>query len=51
MQVPIKLPVGRYNLRLGVRDNLTGLFGTAELPIEVGANPQEPMENNGTANK
>ncbi len=51
MQVPIKLPVGRYNLRLGVRDNLTGLFGTAELPIEVGANPQEPVENNGTANK
>jgi len=39
MQVPIKLPVGRYNLRLGVRDNLTGLFGTAELPIEVGTNP------------
>jgi VWFA-related protein len=37
MHVPIKLPVGRYKLRLGVRDNLTGRFGTAELPIDVGA--------------
>ncbi len=51
MKVLIKLPVGRYKLRLGVRDNLTGLFGTAELPIEVGSNPQEPVENNGTVHK
>jgi VWFA-related protein len=37
MQVPINLPRGSYLLHLGVRDNRTGLFGTAELPIEVGA--------------
>jgi len=37
MQVPIKLAPGRYVLRLGVRDNLTGLIGTSALPIEVPA--------------
>lgn len=45
MQVPIKLPAGRYKLRLGVRDNLTGQFGTAELPIEVGAGSQQTVGN------
>ena len=35
MTVPIRLAPGKYILRLGVRDNLTGLFGTADLPLEV----------------
>lgn len=35
MSVPIKLPPGDYTLKLGVRDNRTGLFGTAELPIQI----------------
>lgn len=35
MPVPIKLDAGNYMLRLGVRDNRTGFFGTAELPIVV----------------
>jgi len=35
MNVPIRLAPGRYILRLGVRDNLTGLFGTADLALEV----------------
>ena len=37
MPVPIKLAAGQYILRLGVRDNRTGLFGTAELPLSVPA--------------
>jgi VWFA-related protein len=37
MSVPIRLVAGRYILRLGVRDNLTGLFGTADLALEVPA--------------
>ena len=36
MQVPIRLPAGTYVLHLGVRDNRTGMFGTARLPVEVG---------------
>jgi VWFA-related protein len=35
MKVPIKLAAGRYLLHLGVRDNRTGLFGTAELAVEI----------------
>jgi VWFA-related protein len=35
MSVPIRLAPGKYILRLGVRDNLTGLFGTADLVLEV----------------
>jgi hypothetical protein len=35
MSVPIRLTPGKYILRVGVRDNLTGLFGTAELSLEV----------------
>ena len=35
MSVPIRLAPGKYILRLGVRDNLTGLFGTANLALEV----------------
>jgi VWFA-related protein len=35
MSVPIRLAPGKYILRLGVRDNLTGLFGTADLVVEV----------------
>lgn len=35
MSVPIRLAPGKYILRLGVRDNLTGLFGTADLAVEV----------------
>jgi len=35
MSVPIRLEPGQYVLRLGVRDNLTGLFGTADLAVEV----------------
>jgi VWFA-related protein len=35
MNVPIRLTPGKYILRLGVRDNLTGLFGTADLALEV----------------
>lgn len=35
MKVPITLLPGRYLLRVGVRDNRTGLFGTAELPLTV----------------
>jgi VWFA-related protein len=38
MNVPIRLAPGRYILHLGVRDNLTGLFGTANLPLDVPAN-------------
>ena len=37
MQVPIRLAPGKYILRLGVRDNTTGLFGTADLALEVPA--------------
>ena len=37
MKVPIRLAPGKYILRLGVRDNLTGLFGTADLLLEVPA--------------
>ncbi|GAC1430818.1 MAG: hypothetical protein NVS1B11_05820 [Terriglobales bacterium] len=35
MSVEIKLPPGHYRLRLGVRDNHTGFFGTAELPVDI----------------
>ena len=35
MSVPIRLAPGKYILRLGVRDNLTGLFGTADLALDV----------------
>jgi VWFA-related protein len=38
MKVPISLAPGNYVLRLGVRDNHTGLFGTAEIPVEIGKN-------------
>ena len=34
MKVPISLPPGRYVLHVGVRDNHTGLIGTAKLPLE-----------------
>jgi VWFA-related protein len=37
MPVTIKLEAGNYTLRLGVRDNRTGFFGTADLPLNVGA--------------
>lgn len=37
MNVPIRLAPGKYVLRLGVRDNLTGLFGTSDLALEVPA--------------
>lgn len=37
MSVPIRLAPGKYLLRLGVRDNATGLFGTADLALEVPA--------------
>jgi hypothetical protein len=37
MSVPIRLAPGKYILRLGVRDNQTGLFGTADLGLEVPA--------------
>jgi VWFA-related protein len=37
MQVPIRLAPGKYILRLGVRDNTTGLFGTADLALDVPA--------------
>jgi VWFA-related protein len=37
MPVTIKLSAGNYTLRLGVRDNRTGFFGTAELPLVVSA--------------
>jgi VWFA-related protein len=37
MPVPIKLTPGKYKLRLGVRDNRTGMFGTAELSLTVSA--------------
>lgn len=40
MSLPIRLAPGRYILRLGVRDNLTGLFGTADLALEVPAKPE-----------
>jgi VWFA-related protein len=35
MPVSIKLGAGNYVLRLGVRDNRTGLFGTADLPLSI----------------
>jgi VWFA-related protein len=40
MNVPIRLLSGKYILRLGVRDNLTGLFGTAELALDIPAKPE-----------
>src|SRR5438270_4175666 len=40
MNVPIRLLSGKYILRLGVRDNLTGLFGTAELALDIAAKPE-----------
>jgi VWFA-related protein len=36
MPVTIKLAPGQYMLRLGVRDNRTGQFGTTELALTVG---------------
>lgn len=39
MPFPIKLAPGEYKLRLGVRDNRTGQFGTVELPLTVAAAP------------
>lgn len=36
MPVTIKLAPGQYMLRLGVRDNRTGQFGTSELPLTFG---------------
>ena len=41
MQVPIRLTPGKYILRLGVRDNTTGLFGTADLALEVPAKSEK----------
>jgi VWFA-related protein len=41
MQVPIRLAPGKYILRLGVRDNSTGLFGTANLALEVPAKSEK----------
>ena len=38
MSVPIRLLPGKYILHLGVRDNRTGLFGTADLKLEVPQN-------------
>jgi hypothetical protein len=38
MKVPIRLVPGNYVLHLGVRDNHTGLFGTAEIPVNIGKN-------------
>jgi hypothetical protein len=35
MSVEIKLAPGHYRLRLGVRDNRTGMFGTAALPVDI----------------
>ncbi len=35
MKVPIRLAPGQYFLHLGVRDNHTGLFGTAELRVDI----------------
>jgi VWFA-related protein len=39
MPVSIKLAPGQYMLRLGVRDNRTGQFGTSELPLTIGGDP------------
>lgn len=41
MSVPIRLAAGKYILHLGVRDQLTGLFGTANLAVEVPAKPEK----------
>lgn len=41
MQVPIRLAPGKYILRLGVRDNNTGLFGTADLALDVPAKSEK----------
>jgi hypothetical protein len=41
MSVPIRLVPGKYFLRLGVRDNATGFFGTANLPLEVPAKRED----------
>ena len=38
--VPIRLTPGKYVLRLGVRDNRTGLFGTAKLALDVPGKPE-----------
>ena len=35
MPVTVKLGEGDYTLRVGVRDNRTGLFGTTELPMSI----------------
>lgn len=40
ISVAIPLAAGKYILHLGVRDNLTGLFGTADLALEVPAKPE-----------
>jgi hypothetical protein len=34
-QEQVDLPPGKYVLRLGVRDNSTGLIGTANASVEV----------------
>ena len=41
MQVPIRLAPGKYILRIGVRDNNTGLFGTADLALDVPAKSEK----------
>lgn len=38
-QEQVELPPGPYILRLGVRDNSTGLIGTATAAVEVAGNP------------
>src|SRR5262249_3395911 len=38
----IELPAGSYVLRLGVRDDRTGLMGTANAKVTVAQNPSQP---------
>jgi VWFA-related protein len=41
----IELPAGSYVLRLGVRDDRTGLMGTANAKVTVAQNPSQPATN------
>ncbi|HET7873663.1 MAG TPA: VWA domain-containing protein [Terriglobales bacterium] len=49
-QVALELPEGQYYLRLGVRDNGTGLIGTVNAEVTVPAAQKNAQAHSGTQN-
>ena len=43
-QEKLILPPGDYTFRLGVRDNTTGMIGTADTKISVASDPPQPQK-------